>query len=270
MTKKERGFIEFVLAWHKRHGRHNLPWRETTDPYRILVSELMLQQTQVVRVIPKYQAFIKKFPTVQLLAKAQLGDVLRLWQGLGYNRRAKYLHECARVIVHTQAGQFPQDAASLQQLPGIGPYTAAAVCAFAYNQPVTLIETNVRQVFIHHFFPRRETVTDKEILEKVQRTIPPEQARIWYAALMDYGSFLKQQHGNNTQKATSYTKQTTFSGSDRQIRGAILRLLITGTQTKRQLQQSLSQFAESRVGQQLVALQNDGLIARDRQGYRLP
>ena len=185
MTKKEREFQAFVLDWYAKCGRHDLPWRQDHDPYKILVSELMLQQTQVSRVVPKYQAFIMQYPTVKKLAKASLGDVLRLWQGLGYNRRAKFLLQCAQSVSGEYKGVFPTTYDEILKLPGIGPYTAAAICAFAYNQPVALIETNVRQVYIHHFFKRAEQVTDTQILEKVRRTLPTTQSRQWYAALMD-------------------------------------------------------------------------------------
>ena len=152
MNKKEREFVARVWEYYKAHGRHDLPWRKTTDPYKILVSELMLQQTQVDRVLLKYKAFLKLFPTARRLAAAPLGDVLRAWQGLGYNRRAKFLHQAAQYVTNELKGRWPKDEAGLLALPGVGPYTARAVLAFAYNEPVVLIETNVRQVFLHHLF----------------------------------------------------------------------------------------------------------------------
>lgn len=272
MTKQEREFQAFVLDWYEKSGRHNLPWRLTTDPYHILVSELMLQQTQVTRVVPKYESFIKQYPTVKKLANASLGDVLRLWQGLGYNRRAKYLHACAQTVVTEYGGVFPRHEAALRQLPGIGPYTAAAVCAFAYNQPVELIETNVRQVMIHHFFTQKDQVTDAEILEKVRRTMPPEQARDWYAALMDYGSHLKVLYGNNTRKVKGYTRQSQFKGSDREVRGAILRALSenSGAKSLDQLAADLAPLPLVKIKTQLRALASDELVVRVTQSWRLP
>ena len=152
MSVPDIHFRKIVLCHYKKHGRHHLPWRKTKNPYRILVSEIMLQQTPVDRVLPKYQEFLKQFPSIKKLAAASLGDVLRAWQGLGYNRRAKYLHQCAAVIIYDNGGIWPRTVNELQALPGIGPYTAGAVMAFAYNQPIPIIETNIRTVYLHHFF----------------------------------------------------------------------------------------------------------------------
>src|SRR6056297_2075654 len=163
MQKRDRAFITTVKNYYDQQGRQHLPWRKTTNPYRILVSEVMLQQTQVDRVIPKYQAFIRVFPNAKRLAAATLGDVLTLWQGLGYNRRAKLLWQCAQVITSERRGRWSKTYTELQQLPGVGPYTAAAVLAFAYNEAVPLIETNVRTVYLHHFFADDTDVTDAEI-----------------------------------------------------------------------------------------------------------
>ena len=270
MTKKEREFQTFVLDWFEKCGRHDLPWRQTQDPYLILVSELMLQQTQVVRVIPKYEAFVKRWPTAAQLASASLGDVLRMWQGLGYNRRAKFLHECAKEITENHAGQFPLSEAKLRKLPGIGPYTASAICAFAYNQPVELIETNIRQVMIHNFFKRAEEVTDAQILEKVRRTLPENQSRQWYAALMDYGTHLKALHGNNTRIVKGYTKQSKFKGSNREVRAAIIRTLTDGPLTKKELWQALEQYDQDKIEPQLQTLLRDGLVALKGGKYTLP
>jgi len=270
MNRKERKFQEFVLDWHQKCGRHDLPWRQTTDPYLVLVSELMLQQTQVTRVIPKYTAFISAYPTVHTLAEASLGDVLRLWQGLGYNRRAKFLLACAVEVAGQRQGVFPQTEAELRKLPGIGPYTASAICAFAYNQPVELVETNVRQVMIHHFFKNKEQVTDKQILEQVRRTVPADNARSWYAALMDYGTHLKVLHGNNTRVLKGYTKQSKFKGSDREVRAAIVRSLTTASLDKEALIQSLANYDVAKIQPQLDSLQKEGMVILKGGVYRLP
>lgn len=270
MNKKEREFQEFVLDWYKKCGRHDLPWRQTHDPYSVLVSELMLQQTQVVRVIPKYEAFIKKYPTVQKLGQASLGDVLRMWQGLGYNRRAKFLLLCAQVIVAECDGVFPTKESELLKLPGIGPYTSSAICAFSYNQPVQLIETNVRQVYIHHFFKKREELTDEEILEKVRRTVPVGQSRDWYAALMDYGTHLKSLHGNNTRKVQGYTKQSKFKGSNREVRGAILRVLTEQPRIKPKLWSALLDYDQTKIQPQLEVLMADEMVVLKKGKYQLP
>lgn len=221
-----QAFQKIVWEHYRKYGRHTLPWRKTTDPYRILVSEVMLQQTQVDRVIPKYKAFIKKFPTVKKLAAAKPHDVLALWSGLGYNRRALYLHRGAQAIVLQYKHKFPTDIETLEQLPGIGPYTARAVAAFAYNQPSTFIETNIRSVYIHHFFPKQKKVNDKLLMPLIEKSLPADRAREWYAALMDYGASIKRTVGNTSKQSAHYTKQSKFKGSIREVRGHILRELI--------------------------------------------
>ena len=225
MNNLTLSFQNYIRKWYLSHGRHELPWRQTTDPYKILLSELMLQQTQVERVIPKFLAFLDRFPDTKSLSDASLRDVLVLWQGLGYNRRAKYLYSCAQTIESNYQGHFPQTESELLQLPGIGPYTASAVCAFAYNQPVTLIETNVRTVYLHHFFPEGETIPDSELLSLIKATVDLSQPREWYWALMDYGSYLKKILPNPNRRSKQYTKQSVFKGSLRQVRGEIIRAL---------------------------------------------
>jgi A/G-specific adenine glycosylase len=270
-SKQEQRFCDTVLAYYREHGRHHLPWRKTKHPYRILVSEIMLQQTQVDRVVPKYRAFLRQFPTVRALAEAPLGDVLVAWQGLGYNRRAKLLSQCAKTVVEEYGGRFPRTYDELRELPGIGSYTAAAVMAFAYNQAVPLIETNVRTVFLHHFFPKRATdVTDADILALVAKTLPAEDVRAWYAAIMDYGSYLKKTIGNANVRAKSYQKQSTFKGSDRQLRGAILRELAGGKKTRLDLHRTLRAFEDLRVDAKLDALMSEGMVVKSGRWYTLP
>lgn len=260
--RKVAEFQKTVWDFYYVSGRHDLPWRQSPDPYRVLVSELMLQQTQVDRVIPKYIAFIERWPTVEKLAAASLKDVLIAWQGLGYNRRAKYVHETAKAVVKDHKGKFPVDEASLRTLPGVGPYTASALMAFAYDEPTVLIETNVRQVFIHHFFAKQTSVTDADILELVQRTLPTHRIKQWYSALMDYGTYLKQTYGNNTQRSKHYSKQSRFKGSDREIRGAILRMLSNepGMTTEQLVHRS--GFAVDRIKTQVTALCAEGLLKK--------
>lgn len=270
MNRKEHTFVALILDYYETYGRHELPWRLTHDPYKILVSELMLQQTQVERVIPKYKAFIKKWPTVEKLAKAQLGEVLVEWQGLGYNRRAKYLHLCAQKIVAEYDGQFPEMQTELESLPGIGPYTAGAILAFAFNQSVTLIETNVRRVFIHHFFADALSVADTDIFPLIEKTVPEGLAREWYAALMDYGSYLKTQIPNPNKKSTKYSVQSVFVGSDRQIRGAVLRLLSDQRlYSKVKITHALASFDTARVEQQLQKLVAENLVQKTGRSYFL-
>ncbi len=272
MTANERQFVREVWQYYEAHGRHDLPWRATTDPYRTLVSEVMLQQTQVERVLPKYQTFLKHFPTVRRLAAAPLGEVLLLWQGLGYNRRAKALYDAACTVVREHGGRFPTTEEGLRALPGVGLYTAAAVLAFAHNAPVVLIETNIRTVFIHHFFSGASVVSDAQLLPLIKRTLPPCRAREWYAALMDYGSYLKQQVGNKSRQSRHYKKQSTFAGSDRQLRGAIIRTFVVEKTplTLLGLEKKLPEFDAVRVEAQLTVLMKEGLIARTRTRYHLP
>src|SRR3989339_1964501 len=182
-----------LKSFYKKSGRGHLPWRKTKDPYKILVSELMLQQTQVSRVVPKYEAFLKRFPTFAVLAKASLSDVLKEWQGLGYNRRAKFLHETAKIVAKQYKGKFPKEVLEIEKLPGIGHYTARAVSTFAFNNPEVFIETNIRTVFTHFYFPTKRLVSDKEILLLIESDLKKSkmEPRDFYAALMGYGSHLK-------------------------------------------------------------------------------
>ncbi len=270
MTRVEQCFIKTVWDYYQSQGRHSLPWRQTKDPYHILVSEMMLQQTQVERVIPKYEAFLKTFPSFTVLANAALADVLIHWQGLGYNRRAKMLHECAKVVVREYQGKLPVDEAKLRALPGIGQYTARAVLAFAFDIALPLIETNVRTVYIHHFFKNETDITDADILSYMIETLDKENPRDWYYALMDYGSYLKRSVGNNITKSKHYTKQTSFTGSDRQIRGAIIRLLTKEQKLTRTKLLALLTFDELRIDAQLERLLKEGLVVKNRSCYSLP
>jgi A/G-specific adenine glycosylase len=253
-------FRKRVLTYYKKSGRHTLPWRKTHDPYRILVSEIMLQQTQVDRVIPYYKRFLKRFPNVNMLARASLSDVLREWSGLGYNRRAKFLYESARAIV--ARGGIPHAYKDLRALPGVGEYTAKAVRVFAYNEPEIMLETNIRTALIHEFFPRKRMVSDKRIIPLLVATVKNiDSPREWYAALMDYGAHIKKEHGNATRRSRTYTKQKTFKGSLRQVRGAILRELTQGGPAKKVLGKKIG-FKTMHVVRALKALERDGLVVR--------
>lgn len=264
-----RRFRELVLAHHREYGRHDLPWRKTRDPYKILVSEVMLQQTQVARVTPYYTAFLAKFPTVRALADAPLADVLRAWQGLGYNRRAKMLHEAARAVVREHGGRMPKDAAILRTLPGVGPYTAGAVAAFAGNEDSLIIETNIRTAVTHHFFADRETVGDREVLAILEKAYPLGQAREWYAALMDYGAHLKRSGVRINAKKQGYTKQKSFTGSAREARGAILRTLADGPKNRSALLALLGPDRREQMAQALAALAAEGLVGKAGRGVAL-
>ena len=226
-------FQKHIWSWYRRHGRHDLPWRLTADPYNILVSEVMLQQTQVSRVLRKYPQFLRTFPDVQTLARAPLSKVLEIWQGMGYNRRAAYLKRLAHIIMAEhgglpgrQAGRIPYDPAILRRLPGIGPATAGAVAAFAFAKRVAFLETNIRRVYLHFFFPHRRRVADREILHEIQRTLPRRDPRQWYYALMDYGALALKGVENPNRRARGYSRQSPFAGSRRELRGKILTTLI--------------------------------------------
>ena len=229
----------------------------------------MLQQTQVDRVISKYQSFIKRFPTIKKLSEASLGDVLREWQGLGYNRRAKMLHLCAQKITSEYRGVFPRVHSELMRLPGVGHYTAGAVMAFSYGEMIPIIETNIRTVFIHHFFPDDTDIHDSEIIHFVERTGDRANPREWYFALMDYGAFLKKEYGNPNTKSKQYTKQSTFKNSDRHIRGAIIRALSEKECTRAYVHKYLS-FDTQRIDEQLERLLYEGLILKNNRTYQLP
>ena len=254
-----RHFQRTVWNYYHNHKRQGLPWRKTSSPYRIVVSELMLQQTQVVRVIPKYQAFIKRFPNTKQLAAASQADVIRYWQGLGYNRRAKYLHQCARIVSIQYNGHWPKTLSNLKQLPGIGPYTAAAVMAFSYNQPEVCLETNIRTAIIYHYFKEDFNVSENDLQMIVKQTMDLDNPREWYWALMDYGAYIKPTYGNLNRQARSYTRQSQFKGSDRQIRGEIIRLLSKETFVTCEQVCKLG-FTKKRVREQCINLCREGLI----------
>lgn len=259
-----RAFNEIIRKHYKKHGRHSLPWRTTRDPYRILVSEIMLQQTQVSRVKPFYENFIKKFLTLEKLSHAKTADVLRAWQGLGYNRRALNLQKLSKIVLEKYNGTLPNTREELESLPGIGSGTSGAILAFAFNEPVIFIETNIRRVFIHFFFPRRKKVTDAEIERYIKRTIDRKNPREWYWALMDYGAAMPK---NPNQRSAHYAKQSAFQGSDRELRGKVLRSLLKGK--KISLPVLVRELGEPtpRVRKIAAALLHEGFIARKGNYY---
>jgi len=270
-------FQHEVWNYYDQHGRHDLDWRLPDadgkfDPYKILVSEIMLQQTQVGRVRVKYQQFLELFPTVSDLARASLGEVLVAWQGLGYNRRAKFLWQAAQMVVNEYGGKFPDNQLELTKLPGVGFNTAGALVAYAYNQPVAFIETNIRTVYIHHFFEDRQDVHDKEIIELVKASLPDKDGSpcLWYWALMDYGTFLKQTVGNKSRASKSYVKQSPFSGSRRQVRGAVIRRLSQqDSERALSLEQLASDITDPRLSEVLRQLQTEGMVNEQAGLYRL-
>jgi A/G-specific adenine glycosylase len=218
-------FQNKVYDYYEMYGR-DLPWRDSPTPYQVFVSEVMLQQTQVDRVIPKYKNFIAQFPDFQALATATTQDVLLAWSGLGYNSRGIRLMKAAQAVCDRHEGQLPQEHELLVNLPGIGSATASSIQAYAFNIPSLFIETNIRSIFIHEFFPDEETIHDRLLLPLVEQTLDTKHPAQWYNALMDYGTSLKKLHTNPSRKSTHHAKQKSFEGSDRQIRGKVLKLLL--------------------------------------------
>ena len=261
-------FRKIIWAHYKKHGRHDLPWRKTHDVYKILVSEVMLQQTQVERVIPFYTKFIKKFPTAKKLAAARLSAVLVAWQGLGYNRRAKMLRAAAASLSSGKLNS-PRSAEELEKLPGAGPYTARAVAAFAWNKDEVFIETNIRTAVIHHFFPKRKKVSDADIEKILTQALPKGRAREWYSALMDYGASLKKAGVSHNAKSAAYAKQSKFAGSLREARGAILRALAQGAASPARLVGLLGPGRRAQMRTALRALYAEGLVGKNGGNYTL-
>jgi A/G-specific adenine glycosylase len=249
-----RKFRNLVYAHYETEGR-TFPWRETDDPYRILVSEIMLQQTQTSRVLVKWAPFLAAFPTVQALAAASQREVLAAWQGLGYNRRALNLHRAAKAIVAEHGGRVPDSTAALTGLPGVGRDTAGAVLVLAFNRPAAYLETNIRAVY-HHVFSPEGTMKDGEVRELVGKTLDREDPRRWYFALYDYGASLKRAR----QAGPVKRKQSRFEGSDRQVRGAVLRLLLERREVAEEEAPGLLGEPAERVARLLGQLRDEGFV----------
>lgn len=256
-------FTHTVWDYYHAHGR-SMPWRDTPTFYNVLVSEIMLQQTQVGRVMEKYKEFMGAFPTVELLATAPLDTVLRQWQGLGYNRRALYLHQAAKLVVKHGVSRSIDD---LVTLPGVGRNTAAAIMNYVYNIATPFVETNIRTVYFYHYFPGRTDVTDAEVLEIVGHTVSKDNPREWFWALMDYGSYLKAQGAGGLSTSRHYKKQSRFEGSVRQVRGRILVALLNGGLSDKQLRAVI--VADERYEAALEGLSRDNLISFSAGRYHL-
>ena len=287
-----------ILAWYFKEKR-DLPWRITTDPYKILVSEIMLQQTQVDRVIPKYNSFLKQFPTTKSLAEAQTADVLKSWSGLGFNRRALRLQDISKKI--NALKKFPETEKELLQLKGIGPYTASAVCSFAYNQNVAVLDTNIRRVFHRIFFKennkQNETLT-KELELIAEKLLPHGQSRDWHNALMDLGAtictaqtpkcsqcpvasqcqfekIIKTKTKEEQETLFALTriknKQGTFKNSNRFYRGRILDYLRKEETVEQQtLLKEFKEKYQKDISFILIELEKDKLIAIKKVTISLP
>jgi A/G-specific adenine glycosylase len=252
-------FQAVIYGYYNQYGR-DLPWRKTENPYHIFVSEIMLQQTQVERVIQKYGHFISVFPDFPSLTRAALKDILHIWQGLGYNRRALALVRAAHMLSAEYGGNLPQGAEQLAKLPGIGKTTAASIYVFAFNKPAVFVETNIRRVFIHQFFAENDNVNDRDILPLVEETLDRSNPRLWYHALMDYGAMLKKVIQNPNRKSSHYRKQPPFEGSDRQVRGEILRVLLNNSSLSVSEIGKTIRIARKRLQKTLNRLEQEGFI----------
>lgn len=270
MKSSYQQFYNTVMEYYGEHGRHDLPWRRNQTPYRVAISEFMLQQTQATRVIPFFNGWIKRFPSWKALAEAPQSEVLRYWKGLGYNSRALRLHHLAQIVFKKYHGRLPQEYDTLKTLPGIGPYTAGAIRAFAYNLWTPIIETNIRRIFIHHFFEDRSDVDDREIMNLLYDMGEVEYPRTWYEALMDYGSTMPKrvQHNPNV-RSKHYTKQSPFKGSDREIRGKIIEFLLEKKEmTMKALYKKLG-TDYARYKSILSSLEREGFVVIHNQTIRL-
>lgn len=252
-------FQELVYEYYQTSGR-SFSWRTTITPYHVVVSEIMLQQTQTYRVAEKFDAFVSAFPSFKTLANAPFEEVLRLWKGLGYNRRALNLQKIAQHITVEFDQQLPSDPELLVKLPGIGKATASSICAFAFNKPTVFIETNIRTVFIYLFFNKENEIHDNDIIPLIAQTVDQTNPRAWYYALMDYGVMLKKTIGNFSRLSKHHTTQSTFKGSDRQIRGLILQALLDTPGVTEHLLIVRLNKEEGRVLKMLDQLKREGFI----------
>jgi A/G-specific adenine glycosylase len=261
-------FQQLIYDFYRKYAR-DLPWRRTDNPYHILISEIMLQQTQVERVVKKYNQFIRIFPDFLSLSEASLQYILKAWQGLGYNRRALALKNTSQIVVSKYDGNLPADAEQLVTLPGIGKTTASEIVAFAYNQPAIFIETNIRTLFIYFFYQNQNNIKDKDILPFIEKTLDRSNPREWYYALMDYGAMLKKRNKNIAKKSAHYVKQKAFTGSNRHIRGMIIRALINdGNMTENKIMIKIN-VNPSRVKENLAQLEKEGLIKKKGETYAI-
>jgi A/G-specific adenine glycosylase len=259
--KKNKNLQFAKIIWdHYRLNKRNFLWRTDTSPYTIFVSEIMLQKTQVSRVSLKLPEFLSKFPSVETLAQSTLESVLIQWQGMGYNRRAKFLYESAKIIFEKYDGILPANPEILKTLPGIGVNTAGSISAFAYNIPSIFIETNIRRVYLHYFFPDGSNISDSVLLELIEQTVDKNNPREWYWALMDYGTYLKSIVGNPNTRSKHYAKQSKFEGSNRQVRSKILSIFLENSEINFETLKGCFESNETRLESNIINLQKEGLI----------
>lgn len=271
--------------WKYYHtNRRAMPWREDTRPYYVVVSEIMLQQTQVHRVLPKFESFVRRFPTWKSLAHASTKEVLQEWSGLGYNRRALFLKRIAKTITQNgkTAGTLPNTLEDLRVLPGIGPNTAGSILAFAYNIPHPFIETNIRSVFIHFFFPEIEKregkkackkISDDQLMPFIEEALRDpkikKNPREWYYALMDYGSYLKKTLPNPSRRSAHHTKQKPFRGSNRELRSRILKLVMEKARTENEITNHFEKekVSADKIRKNIIDLKKEGFLTYESKRY---
>jgi A/G-specific adenine glycosylase len=263
-------FRSSILDFYAKHGRR-FSWRETSDPYHILLSEVMLQQTQTSRVEPKYELFLSLWPDFASLAKAPLDELLFHWKGLGYNRRALNLRKSA-LLTEQWGWTIPADEDAIASLPGVGKATTAALLAFSFQKQSIYLETNIRRVLLTCFYPEAEQVKDKELEQLLALLVSEiEDVKSWYYALMDYGVLLKALLPNANTRSAHYTRQSVFENSNRQIRGQLIHLLSdTGAKDIQQIAAILSRFDEERIYSCLNDLQKEGFVQKSDGVYRIP
>lgn len=256
-------FQTFILQYYKNFKR-DFPFRTKITPYHVLISEIMLQQTQTERVSEKFLKFINKFPDFLTLSKAPLDDVLKTWQGLGYNRRAIALKRIAEIVIKEYNGLLPESIEVLKSFPQIGHNTASSIVTFAFNQPTVFIETNIRRVYIYFFFPGKNNIIDKEITPILEKTIDRTNPREWYYALMDYGVMLKKLYPDLNKRSAHYRKQAPFKGSNRQIRGEVLRMLVKNKNLKlTEIAKKINSASLKKLKTVLAQLEKEGFIKSD-------
>lgn len=273
MTKKQKEHCRELLDWYKDNGR-DLPWRRTNVPYRILISEVMLQQTQVSRVVEKYKAFLKQFPNTKQLAEASTSDVIKAWKGLGYNRRALFLQRTAQAIRKDFAGKFPKTLAELKTLPGVGDYTARAVLSFAFEQPTPVLDTNHRKFYQKTFFG--DTIrTDKELLKKAEEVVAwissaygTDAVYDWNQALMDWVSANSKIYILPKKKKN---KAVPFKKTDRYVRGRIIDILREHERVSLlSLRKRFDMLTDERFQHILTGLKKDKLIVQEKRSIVFP
>ncbi|MFS8158941.1 MAG: A/G-specific adenine glycosylase [Candidatus Roizmanbacteria bacterium] len=266
VTKKQ--FQSIIYFYYKKNKR-DFPWRDIKNPYYVMVSEIMLQQTQVQRGMQKYEEFIATFPTLESLAKANLSDVLKVWQGLGYNRRGKYLKETAEILVKRYGGVIPSDQTELEKLPGIGHGTAGAIVAYGFDKPSIFVETNIRAVFLYFFFKDQEVVSDTMLMPYVIEMMDEKSPRQWYYALTDYGVMLKKKEKFTNIQSKSYQRQAPLKGSNREVRGAILKSLTQKKTVKKSDLYDILIFDKERIAKALDSLKGDGMMVEEEECYKI-